>query len=69
MPKKIVDAAAAEPAAKKTVTRRRTKKTEATQPIELSWDHVATRAYYIHLEAGGDPVENWVRAERELISA
>jgi Protein of unknown function (DUF2934) len=69
MPKKTVDTAAAEPAAKKTVTRRRTKRMEATQPIELSWDHVATRAYYIHLEAGGDPVENWMRAERELISA
>jgi len=69
MPKKTIDAAASEPAAKKTVTRRRTKKVEAAQPIELTWDHVATRAYYIHLEAGGDPIENWVRAERELIPA
>jgi hypothetical protein len=68
MPKKTADAAAVEPAAKKTVTRRRTK-TAPAQPIELAWDHVATRAYYIHLEAGGDPIENWVRAERELISA
>jgi len=69
MPKKTVDAAAAEPAAKKTVTRRRTKKTEAAQPIELAWDHVATRAYYIALETGGDPFENWMRAERELAPA
>jgi hypothetical protein len=68
MPKKTI-AAAETPAAKTTVTRRRTKKTEAAQPIELTWDHVATRAYYIALETGGDPVENWVRAERELISA
>ncbi|HLM34597.1 MAG TPA: DUF2934 domain-containing protein [Gaiellaceae bacterium] len=29
-------------------------------------EHVAERAYYISLEAGGDPFENWLRAEREL---
>ena len=40
-----------------------------TQPIELRWDHVATRAYYIALESGGDPIENWLRAERELVAA
>jgi hypothetical protein len=55
------------PAAGKTVTRR--KKVESTKPIELSWDHVATRAYYIALESGGDPIENWLRAERELVAA
>jgi hypothetical protein len=27
---------------------------------------VAERAYYLHLEGGHDPHENWVRAEREL---
>jgi hypothetical protein len=32
-------------------------------------DDVATRAYYIHLEGGHDPLENWVRAERELTGA
>ena len=69
MPRKTIDTAAAEPAVKKPVARRRTKKTDAAQPIELTWDHVATRAYYIHLEAGGDPFENWLRAERELIPA
>ena len=37
--------------------------------VELTWDHVATRAYYIPLEEGGDPTENWLRAERELIAA
>jgi hypothetical protein len=68
MPRKTIEASA-KPAVKTTVTRRRTKTTEATQPIELAWDHVATRAYYIHLETGGDPIENWVRAERELISS
>ena len=32
-------------------------------------EHVATRAYFIHLEDGGDPLENWLRAERELVAA
>jgi len=57
MPKKATEAAAStrKPAAKKatTMTRRR----EAA-PVEATWDHVATRAYYIHLEEGGDPTEN-----------
>jgi hypothetical protein len=30
-------------------------------------EDIATRAYYIHLEGGSDPHENWIRAERELI--
>jgi hypothetical protein len=34
----------------------------------LTWEHVAERAYYIHLEEGGDPTENWLRAERELVA-
>jgi hypothetical protein len=69
MPKKATEAAATtkKPAAKKTTTPR-TKKTKTT-PVELTWEHVATRAYYIHLEAGGDPTENWLRAERELLAA
>ena len=67
MPKKATEAAAStrKPAARKTA-KRRTKKAEL---VECSWDHVATRAYYIHLEEGGDPTENWLRAERELIAA
>jgi DUF2934 family protein len=69
MPKKATEAAATtrKPAARKTSTRRTTaKKTEMTT---LDWEHVATRAYYIHLAEGGDPTENWLRAERELIAA
>ena len=67
MPKKATEAAAIKkPAAKRTVTRR-TKKVEAIQPIELNWDDVATRAFFIHLETGGDPLDNWLRAERELV--
>jgi hypothetical protein len=67
MPRKATEAAATtKPAAKKVTTTRRTKK--ATQPIVLTWEHVAERAYYIHLEEGGDPTENWLRAERELVA-
>lgn len=67
MPRKATEAAATtKPAAKKPATRRTTKK--ASEPIVLTWEHVATRAYYIHLEEGGDAVENWLRAESELIA-
>jgi hypothetical protein len=67
MPKKATEAAATtkKPAAKKTTTRR----TRKTTPVELHREHVATRAYYISLAEGGDPTENWLRAERELLAA
>lgn len=67
MPKKAAEAAATnrKPAARKTSTRR-TKNAETTAPIR---EHVATRAYYIHLAEGGDATENWLRAERELLAA
>jgi hypothetical protein len=69
MPRKATEAAATEkPAAKKRTVTRRTKKTEATEPIVLTWEHVATRAYYIHLEGGGNAHENWLRAEQELVA-
>jgi hypothetical protein len=67
MPRKATEAAATKTTAKKTTTRR-TKKT-ADEPIVLTWEHVAERAYYIHLDEGGDPTENWLRAERELLAA
>ena len=68
MPRKATEAAAAEkPAAKQRATRR-TKKT-AGEPVVLTWEHVATRAYYIHLEEGGGALDNWLRAERELVAA
>jgi DUF2934 family protein len=69
MPRKATEAAAPKKtAARRTVTRRTTK-TATTEPPVLTWDHVATRAYFIHLEDGGDPLENWLRAERELVAA
>jgi hypothetical protein len=68
MPRKATEAAAPKKTAAtkttKTVTRR-TKKTE-TDPLVLSWEDVATRAYYISLESGGNELDNWLRAEREL---
>ena len=67
MPRKATEAAATKKTAAKTTITRRTKK--ATEPIVLTWEDIATRAYYIHLEAGGDPLENWLRAERELVAA
>ena len=67
MPRKATEAAATKkPAAKKATTTRRTKK--ATEPVVLSWEHVAERAYFIHLEEGGDPTANWLRAEQELVA-
>ena len=67
MPRKATEAAAPKKTAAKKITTRRTKK--ATEPIVLTWEDIATRAYYIHLEEGGDAQENWVRAERELAPA
>ena len=67
MPRKATEAAATTKTAAKKTSTRRTKK--ATEPIVLTWEDVATRAYYIHLEEGGDPQENWMRAEHELAPA
>ncbi len=66
MPRKATEAAATKKPAAKRQTTRRTKKID--EPIVLSWEHVATRAYFIHLEEGGDATENWLRAERELVA-
>lgn len=69
MPRKTTEAAATrKPAARRTLTRR-AKKTEATEAVVLIREHIAERAYYIHLEEGGDATENWLRAERELVAA
>lgn len=50
------------PTAKKPATRR--KRTPA-----LTQEDIATRAYYLHLQGGHDSLENWLRAERELIAS
>jgi DUF2934 family protein len=55
----------------KTTTTRKpaARRTTRKKPVEVTFDHIATRAYFIHLEEGGDPQENWLRAERELVPA
>jgi hypothetical protein len=51
------------PAARKPAVRR--KRVPAPE-LTVSHEDIATRAYYIHLEGGHDPCENWLRAEAEL---
>jgi hypothetical protein len=47
----------------KTTTRKpAARRTTRKKPVEVTFDHIATRAYFIHLEEGGDPHENWLRA-------
>lgn len=46
-------------AVKKRVTRKKAAVTQA---------QIAERAYYLHLERGGDELENWLSAERELVT-
>ena len=51
-------------------TRKPALRRKRVAPItEVSHDDIATRAYYIHLEGGHDPFENWLRAEAELTTA
>jgi hypothetical protein len=51
------------PAARKPAIRRK-----KAAPAIASYEDIATRAYYLHLEGGHDPFENWLRAEQELIT-
>ena len=42
----------------------------ATRRRKVTHDEIAERAYFIHLTDGvGDEVENWLRAESELMAA
>jgi hypothetical protein len=50
------------PAARKPAIRRKKK------AAEVSSEDIATRAYFIHLDGGHDPLENWLRAEQELVA-
>jgi hypothetical protein len=39
-------------------------------PAAVTHEQIALRAYELHLlGVGADPMENWLRAERELVSA
>jgi hypothetical protein len=50
-------------ARKPATPRTRRKKVVATH------DAIERRAYELHLEGSGDPLANWLRAERELATA
>jgi hypothetical protein len=63
MPRK----ATTESTTKKPATRRVTARRKKTP--EITHEHIATRAYFLHLEQGGDPVGNWLQAEREFVAA
>jgi hypothetical protein len=61
------------PTEKRPSTRKTTKPTatRTTRPtrkktIVPTPDQIAERAYFIHLDEGGDAFGNWLRAEREL---
>lgn len=49
-----------------TAVRKRTKEKKTTATAH---DRIAERAYYLYLERGGDEIENWLHAERELVTA
>jgi Protein of unknown function (DUF2934) len=53
----------------KKVVKRAAPKRRVTKKVEATYEEIATRAYFISLEAGGEPLENWLRAERELVPA
>ena len=50
----------------KTAVRKRVTKKQTTA---IGREQIAERAYYLYLERGGDELENWLHAERELVSA
>ena len=55
-------------AEKKKVARKPTVRRK--QKTVLQPEHVATRAYYLHLEDGSaGELDSWLRAERELATA
>jgi hypothetical protein len=46
-------------------------KKAATSKLKPTQDQIAARAYEIYLERGatpGDPMQDWLRAERELVA-
>ena len=60
-PKKATTTKTKAAAVKRTVTRRR------KQPA-VTEEMIATRAYFLHLETGGDAFANRLQAERDLIT-
>ena len=73
MPKTTAKTADATPQPRGRRTRRTVKpslRKRAAAPAPVSHEQIALRAYELHLlGAGADPMENWLRAERELVEA
>ena len=44
----------------------RTRRKRAASP---TYEDIQRRAYELHLEGAGDDLANWLRAERELVTA
>jgi hypothetical protein len=63
-PKRTEPKTSKAPATRKPALRRK-----RTAAVAVTQEDIATRAYYIHLEGGHDPFENWMRAEREIAGA
>jgi hypothetical protein len=61
-PKRTEPKTSKAPTARKPALRRK-------RTVTVTYDDIATRAYYLHLDGGHDPHENWIRAERELADA
>jgi hypothetical protein len=56
--------------AAKKVVKKAAPKRRVTKKVETAtYEEIATRAYFISLEAGGEPLDNGLRAERELVPA
>ena len=55
--------------AAKKVVRKAAPRRKAVAGPTITHDDIATRAYFISLDRGGDAFENWLRAERELVPA
>ena len=66
MPVKRTKSTETTTAAKKTKAPRATKRRALPT---VGPEEIAVRAYFIHLEGGGEAYENWLRAERELLAA
>ena len=51
---------------------KKSRKPAVAAAVKPSYDDIAVRAYHIYLERGatpGDPMEDWLQAERELTAA
>jgi len=54
---------------RKTVRKAAPRRARKAVAPAVTHDDIATRAYFISLEEGGNAFDNWLRAERELVAA